>query len=146
MASVRVSIEKNDKHRQALELRKAGASYEVIADKLGYSHPSGAHKAVTSALQKTLREPADDLRNLELDRLDAIMLALWQPARQGNQGAVDRILRIMERRSKLLGLDAPAKQHNLNVDLSNLTDEQLQRIAAGEDPASVLAATTQSGG
>lgn len=122
MASVRTTangLAKNEKHRQALELRKAGASYELIAEKLGYSHPSGAHKAVTSALQKTLREPADDLRNLELDRLDAMMLALWQQARQGNQGAVDRILRIMERRAKLLGIDAPTKQELIGeLDLS----------------------------
>ena len=35
---------------------------------------------------------------------------------------------------------------NLNLDLSQLTNEQLQRIAAGEDPASVLLANpTQSG-
>lgn len=35
---------------------------------------------------------------------------------------------------------------NLNLDLSQLTNEQLQRIAAGDDPASVLANPTQSGG
>lgn len=35
---------------------------------------------------------------------------------------------------------------NLNLDLSQLTNEQLQRIAAGEDPTAVLATPTQSGG
>lgn len=35
---------------------------------------------------------------------------------------------------------------NLNLDLSQLTNEQLQRIAAGEDASTVLASTTQSGG
>lgn len=35
---------------------------------------------------------------------------------------------------------------NLNYDLSKATDEQLQRIAAGEEPATVLANTTPSAG
>lgn len=35
---------------------------------------------------------------------------------------------------------------NLNYDLTKATDEQLQRIAAGEDAAAVLANPTQSGG
>ncbi len=43
--------------------------------------------------------------------------------------------------NKLLNL-YPAKESkvtNLEVDLAQLTDDQLQRIAAGEDPASVMA-------
>lgn len=32
----------------------------------------------------------------------------------------------------------PTKQENLNVNMNDLTDEQLERIAAGEDIASVL--------
>ena len=99
-----------EKQRQALELRKAGASYDQIAEKLGWRGRSGAFNAVMRALRKTIQEPADDVRKLEVERLDALLLALWPQARQGNQGAVDRVLRVMERRSKLLGLDAPTKQ------------------------------------
>ncbi len=42
--------------------------------------------------------------------------------------------------NKLLNLYPPkeSKVTNLDVDLSQLTDDQLQRIAAGEDPASVM--------
>lgn len=35
---------------------------------------------------------------------------------------------------------------NLNIDITVLNNEQLQRIAAGEDPTAVLANPTQSGG
>lgn len=94
-----------DRQRQALELRKAGLSYDLIARRLKYRSRSGAHKAVQTALKKTLREPADELRQLELERLDAMLLGLWPQAQRGNQGAVDRVLKIMERRAKLLGLD-----------------------------------------
>jgi hypothetical protein len=38
-----------------------------------------------------------------------MITVLWPQVAKGNQGAVDRVLRIMERRAKLLGLDAPTK-------------------------------------
>ena len=38
-----------------------------------------------------------------------------------------------------------AESLNLNLDLANLTDEQLERISRGEDPRAVLAAPGESG-
>lgn len=98
-----------DRQLQALELRKAGASYRQIANALGFKGPSGAHAAVAQALTDTLSEATDALRTLEAERLDALMVALWKTATQGNQGAIDRVLKVMERRARLLGLDAPVK-------------------------------------
>lgn len=110
MANQDRAISALDKQKKALELRKAGVSYESIASVLGYKSASGAHRAVGAALKKTLQEPADDLRNLELERLDKLLSGLWSRASGGNEYAVDRILKIMERRARLLGLDAPTKQ------------------------------------
>lgn len=47
----------------------------------------------------------------------------------------------IEKRCKILGLDAPIKKDVLNkeLDLTKLTDEQLRRIAAGEEVTYVLA-------
>ena len=129
---------------QALELRKAGATYQAIAEQLGYAHAKGAYKAVTSALKLTLREPADELRELEVARLDAMLLPLWRRVQSGDEKAVDRVLRIMERRARLLGLDAPTRGElsgpdgkPLAVDLTTLSDEELktlERIQAKLDP------------
>jgi len=47
------------------------------------------------------------LRALELLRLDELLNALWDTAIAGDLKAVDRVLKVMERRAKLLGLDAP---------------------------------------
>ena len=99
-----------DRQREALELRKAGATFEAIAKRLGYRGPSGAYNAVMAGLRKTLQEPADDLRKMELERLDALTLRSWSLASQGSLEAIDRILRIMARRAKLLGLDAPERK------------------------------------
>lgn len=103
-------IKAHERHLAALELRKAGASYQTIAERLGYRSSSGAHKAVSSALKATLREPADELRELEVTRLDAALLAIWRRVQSGDERAIDRLLGIMKRRAALLGLDRPARR------------------------------------
>jgi hypothetical protein len=102
-------IEAVEKRRKAIELRKAGATFQDIADAVGYSGPGAAHKAVKVALDEMIREPTLDLINLELMRLDALLMTLFPQALKGSLGAVDRVLRIMERRAKLLGMDAPTQ-------------------------------------
>ena len=71
---------------------------------------------MASALKATLREPADEVRDLEVARLDAMLLPLWRRVQQGDERAVDRALKIMERRARLLGLDAPSKSEQSGSD------------------------------
>jgi hypothetical protein len=95
--------------QQALELRRAGKSFTEIAQALGLGR-SYTHRLVQSAMREAVAQIAqagDELRAMEVDRLDALMVTVWPMARRGNLGAVDRVLRIMERRARLLGLDAP---------------------------------------
>jgi len=100
----------------ALNMRKAGASYRAIGRKLNISEAQ-AFRDVKTCLEDLAVEQeqsALELRQMELERLDAMLLANWSRA-IGNENvpadlkAQDRILRIMERRAKLLGLDAPTK-------------------------------------
>ena len=91
---------------QALTLRKAGASYEAIARQCGYASRSGAYQAVQRELRRTMQEPAEDVRQLELARLDDLYRAMVPKALTGDTWSVDRCLKIMERRALLLGLDA----------------------------------------
>ena len=119
---------------RAFQLRLAGATYSQIADDLGISL-GGAHKIIMRVLQRletTAEETAEVVRRLEVERLDRMLLGLWPQAAKGGQGAVDRVLRIMERRAKLLGLDKPARQEISGpdggpLDLSHLSDEELIR-------------------
>jgi hypothetical protein len=130
-------LEAAEKQRKALELRKAGTPFEVIARELGYRGPSSAYNAVMSALRKTLQEPADEVRNLELTRLDNLLLKLWHRALAGRYTAIDRVLKILERRAKLLGLDAPVKVEGdlrgvvaVHSSVKEMTDAELERIAS----------------
>ena len=103
-------VENAEKEAHALRLRKQGLTYEQIAAELGMHDRSGARKIVQRALDKTIQEPADELRRLEVERLDALLVAMWPAAEAGKGYAVDRCLAIMDRRAKLLGLDAPARK------------------------------------
>lgn len=49
---------------------------------------------------------AEHLRSLEAERLDRVLAAIWRDATRGNLSAIDRVLKIMERRAKIEGLDS----------------------------------------
>jgi hypothetical protein len=102
-----------EKRQRALERRKAGASFDAIAQELGYANKAGAHKAVLAALDQTLREPAAEVRKLELERLDRLFLVVWPQALKGDTKAMDRCLQIAKQRASLEGL---------NIDKLALTD------------------------
>lgn len=132
---------------EAARLRSRGWSYQRIADEVGYSNKGDAHHAVQKVLRDTVQEPGDELRALELTRLDTLYVAATEVLERehitvsngrvvsASNGAplvddapvlqaIDRLLKIQERRSKLLGLDAPVKR-----DVS-LTDERVAAIEA----------------
>jgi hypothetical protein len=97
---------------QAFELRKGGASYRAIGRALGVSEAQ-AHRDVMgrlSQLAKLEEGAADDVRKLELERIDGIILGHYGRAQNGDDKAARVVLQAMERRAKLLGLDAPVKQ------------------------------------
>lgn len=104
------------RQQQAVELRRAGRSYREIAHQVGIGVAS-AHRLVAAAISKarvTVQDEVIEMRALELSRLDGLLSSVWPAARQGNLGAIDRVLKIMERRAKLLGLDAPVKMSRGN--------------------------------
>ena len=124
----------------ALGLRQSGKTFAEIAAQLGYSDPSGARNAVLAALRDNVTEPNAEMRTLELARLDALHEALWVKALGGDLGAIDRILKLMERRAKILGLDAPPQRADEDID--ELIRRELGRIAGLEEPAGFGQAAT----
>jgi hypothetical protein len=96
------------RRRDALLLRLAGAGYAEIARLLHCSRTTAMYH-VERALKDAWRDPVEQLLRLELGRLDRLQLGVWQKALAGDVEALDRVLKLMARRAKLLGLDAPAR-------------------------------------
>ena len=102
-----------------LDLRRSGANYRDIAatviQRFGIENlPNGYDsryawqdvKRELDRLNKERDEGAEAVR-LELERLDRMLAAIWTHVIAGSFGAIDRALRIMERRARFMGLDVP---------------------------------------
>jgi hypothetical protein len=103
------AIEAKEKAARALELRKEGKTFEEIAKEAGYSCRQSAYDAVKRAMAAITREPAVELIELELARLDSMWGSYYIKAQAGNVLALEACLKIMQRRAKLIGLDAPSE-------------------------------------
>lgn len=100
-----------ERRRMAFELRKAGATYDEIGKSLGITRQSayGLVSKVLEDLQAQTAEDAAAVKAMELQRLDAMLKGLWPAASKGSPQSVEKALKVMERRARLLGLDAPTK-------------------------------------
>ena len=96
------------KRAKVIEAVADGATYErAAAQQAGHASRSGAYKAFWKAMDHREAEAVEQHRALELARLDALQVGLWDRAVGGDVKAVNAVLRIIEQRSRLLGLDKP---------------------------------------
>jgi len=116
-----------EREGQVLELRKAGMTFSQIAAAMNYADHTGPLKAYQSAMRKIVVEPAKQIRELEVQRLDTLWATWYPKAVAGNGAALDRCLRLMERRARLLGLDAPT---NINFTVSLEQQQRIEEMAA----------------
>lgn len=113
---------------QAVAMRMAGLDYQTIADRLEYKTRQAAAKDVERALAANLAEvtrTAEEFREVERMRLERLQAAAWQAAVGGDLKAIETCLRIIDRRCKLLGLDAPQRHEVLTLDA---LDAEIQRL------------------
>ncbi|MEQ8716695.1 MAG: hypothetical protein RIE08_03725 [Acidimicrobiales bacterium] len=111
------AIARADRDRQAVEMRRAGLTYDEIADQLGYANKGGAHKAVTRGLSRWMSTGAsEELRALELERTETMLRRLWPRIDRESLdlAAVNSAMRVMDYRARITGLYAPAK-HQVGV-------------------------------
>lgn len=96
---------------EAARLRARGWTYPRIAEHFGVTKQA-VHQMVQRVMAETLREPAEQVREYELDRLDELEYEIRREIEAGatsHTDASDKLLRIFESRRKLLGLDAASK-------------------------------------
>lgn len=97
--------------RTALALRCEGLTFEQIGKRLGVTK-----QAAHGSVQRELRAVAADRKALaehqvdfELAQIDSVIRGMSAAAAKGDARAGAVIIKAMERRAKLLGLDAPTK-------------------------------------
>lgn len=114
----------------AIVLRLAGLDYDTIAQRLDYADRAAAYKDIERALQANIAQQAqsaDALREVELMRLDRLQAAAWQAATRGELRAIETVLKVIDRRCRILGMDAPIKA---DITVSDAITTEIERLAA----------------
>lgn len=136
--------ETQDRRRQALGLRRTGATYEQIANRMNVSIMT-AHRYVNDAIRDIPMENAKEVKALAVAKLDAAEVRL-NAKLSGPVSVIEHVrlelalVKIAERRARLEGHDAPTRTEltgrngaplslSLN-DLAGMTNAQLERVIA----------------
>lgn len=100
-----------------------GYGIETYKKKLPPPDDAAFSKAASGDIARALAERHDSstetreqARELESQRLDRMIGAVWRQATAGDLAAVDRVLRILERRARLLGLDMATEMRLTGAD------------------------------
>ena len=137
-----LSPETAGKYAEVVRLRVGGSTFGEIAQTIGYSSRQGAHEAYKAAMKLAIREPSEDLRQLEAIRLENLWrigcaqmyeseeaMLRGDPERDLSPGEwqiVSRtLLSVSTQKRALLGLDAPKQSW-----------EEYQRSITGVEPSS----------
>ena len=115
----------------ALELKRKGWSTGEIGRELGIE-ARAAYGLVRRAMEATIKEMATDARQLRMiddARLEAMYKAVAPAAEKGHLGAIDRAVKILERRARMWGYDL--RPPDVHVDQSQ---HVIVLPAWGEEP------------
>jgi hypothetical protein len=104
-------------------------SYQAIADQMSVTKAT-AYNRCQRALAAIPAEAVDEFRRLEGQRLDLLLEKAMDKAlseEKSSMFAIDRVLAIMDRRAKLMGLDAPVRTEVITLDY---IQAEIQRLEA----------------
>ena len=125
--------------RQAVQLRMAGCTLEEIGKQIGRSKGS-VSKYINQALAEFARDTEEaiaEVKRMEDARIERLIRAHWPQAIKGHLAATDRVIRLMERKARLHGLDAPQRKELTGKDGGPVAVE-------GMGLASLLASTDEA--
>lgn len=122
------SLTQAEQRLRIIEMTVAGWTQDMISAAVGLSDIEVANiqRAELDRLERLSLETLDQERRLELSRCDEFIRSLWPKIERGEPRAVEVAIKVCERRSRLLGLDAPEKrQVDVDVTVANLTPPEL---------------------
>jgi hypothetical protein len=105
-----------DRRKRAFELRRGGASFPQIVTRIReefdaprYDSARAYRDVAAMLIPPGLKRDIEEYREEEVARLDTAQMAIWNRVLAGDLPAIDRLLRIIEVRSRLRGSFAPVK-------------------------------------
>tara|TARA_R110000737_G_scaffold52678_2_gene74028 strand:- start:365 stop:790 length:426 start_codon:yes stop_codon:yes gene_type:complete len=112
-----------------LRLRRRGHSVVAISEMLSVP-VSSVQSSLSGAYKKLIQEhEAIEAKQLELERLDEVQSSFYETAIEGDPKAAEVVFKAMDRRAKLLGLDAPEKSKvETSFSIAWLDDDQPEII------------------
>ncbi|QOC55999.1 helix-turn-helix DNA binding domain protein [Gordonia phage Clown] len=148
--SLRHQTHIQEREHWCLEAFLQGKKYVDIAKEVGFRDPTSARKAVERAIARRRKERdelADEAATIVLEQLGMLlatdMPAALNPQHPDHFKAVDSVLRVLDRRVKLEGLDKPI-QVEATVRVKDELDDEIAALARklkSQAPADALPAT-----
>ena len=134
----------NERDMRIFKMRQAGTSVNEIARRFGVSSAS-VSRSIQRQLEKMNKEAIlayPEVLRMELERLDNLQQAIWPMTQHrrivGDDGtemqiepdlkAIQQVLSIMDRRTKLLGME----QTNVNVNVDGTLNQTVRATIAGQ--------------
>lgn len=102
-------IELTERRAKCVELVKLGFTFDQISEQLKYGGRGNAYRDYKKALEDRVALAVDELRETENMRLDAAFIPQYRKALKGDEKGTAMMLKIMERRAKLNGVDMPTQ-------------------------------------
>lgn len=97
---------------QLIALKLAGMDFETIADRLGYSEAGSARKDFWRAVKANRleeKEAVENLREVQGQRIERLLAAVWPTALKGDLKAVETSRRLIAEYIRLYGVAEPVR-------------------------------------
>lgn len=121
--------------KEIVDLRIKGYSLREIAAQIG-SEQTQVARVLQRHFESLVAPSVDELREIQNEQIDQVIKAVFPDAVAGKYPAIDRLIKLWQRKATLNGLDntAPATVDARSVNLimpESMTPEQLREFAMG---------------
>jgi hypothetical protein len=119
-----------ERDKQILNDRVKGMTYRALGEKYGMSE-AGAHGIVKKHAERTIKPAAEEVVQVEIERLERLLLALSDKIDRGDVRAIETAIKLSESLRKLQGVDAAVKSEmELVINPATVELEERLRKAA----------------
>jgi hypothetical protein len=149
MPNRRVKARTAERREKTLQLVRSGMPYRQVVRALKQSGIKTSPATISRDMEFLYREyreqslaSVEEAMTHDLERLDDLLQAIWFIARGGNLKAVDRVLRVIDQRARILGYGDVALRERVREQMAgDLTAEEeavllttLEALRAGRVP------------